>query len=628
MSQVNANAKNKSRSSQAKVKSAPSILYWRFVVVVAGIVLVFVGLGIRAAYIQIVSPDLLIKRGDNRTLRTRVNPLHRGLIVDRNGQQLAVSVPVRAIWADPKAIAQAIRKSEENALQDPSFDLQAKQYEDNKRWQALAEVLGQNLDELKEKVSNPEKRFVYVQRQVSHAMAEYVEELKIAGIYLRDESRRYYPSGEVSAHVVGFTNVDDAGIEGVEKLYNKWLAGAHGSRKIRRDGKGRMVELIEFEEGKKPKNIQLTIDQRIQALAYKELKQAVQYYKATSGSAVVVAVNTGEILALVNSPSFNPNNRAGVSTHRIRNRAVTDAYEPGSSVKPLAVLSALEFGSAQADSMIDTSPGWMHLGGNIVRDPRNYGEIDLTDIIRKSSNMGISKLALSVPKEFLLDMYYNVGLMSDSGANLLGETDGIFNERARWSDFELSTLSFGYGISVTALQLARMYSILGDGGIRRPLSIIKTDTPVESERVISAQSTQQILHMMESVTEKNGSAEQAQIPGYRVAGKTGTSRKAVANGYGEEYVNIFAGVAPVSDPQLAVVILINEPKGELYYAGQTAAPVFAKIMAASLQMLNVPPDNKTVSSLAGTVVEANRDADREVIKEADKKGDKETENAG
>lgn len=609
MSRVSTNKKNKNRTNQAKDNNNPSIPHWRFVVVVAGIILVFVGLSIRAAYIQVVSPDLLIKRGDNRTLRTRDNPLHRGLIVDRNGQQLAVSVPVRAIWADPKAIAQSIKEVEENAKQDPSFDLKAKQYEVSKRWQALAEVLGQNLDELKEKVSNTEKRFVYVQRQVSHAMAEYVAELKLTGIYLRDESRRYYPSGEVSAHVVGFTNVDDVGIEGVEKLYNKWLAGAQGSRKIRRDGKGRMVELIEFEEGKKPQNIQLTIDQRIQALAYKELKQAVQYYKATSGSAVVVAVNTGEILALVNSPSFNPNNRAGVSAHRIRNRAVTDAYEPGSSVKPLAVLSALEFGSAQADSLIDTSPGWMHLGGNIVRDPRNYGKIDLTDIIRKSSNMGISKLALSVPKEFFLDMYYNVGLMSDSGANLLGETDGIFNESARWSDFELSTLSFGYGISVTALQLARMYSILGDGGIRRPLSIIKTDTPVESERVISAQSTQQILHMMESVTEHNGSAEQAQVPGYRVAGKTGTSRKAVVNGYGEEYVNIFAGVAPVSDPQLAVVILINEPKGELYYAGQTAAPVFAKIMAASLQMLNVPPDDKTVSSLAGSAVETNKEAE-------------------
>jgi cell division protein FtsI (penicillin-binding protein 3) len=608
MSRESTNSKNKSRTSQAKVNGAPSLLHWRFVVVVTAILLVFVGLGIRAAYIQVVSPDLLIQRGDNRTLRTRVNPLHRGLIVDRNGQQLAVSVPVRAIWADPKIIAQSIQEAEARAKEDPSFDLNTEQQENDKRWQALAEVLGQNLDQLKERVSNPEKRFVYVQRQVSPAMAEYVEELKLAGIYLRDESRRYYPSGEVSAHVVGFTNVDDTGIEGVEKLYNKWLAGTQSSRKIRRDGKGRMVELIESEKGKEPQNIQLTIDQRIQALAYKELKQAVQYYKATSGSAVVVAVNSGEILALVNSPSYNPNNRSGVSAHRIRNRAVTDAYEPGSSVKPLAVLSALEFGTAQVDSLIDTSPGWMHLGGNIVRDPRNYGEIDLTDIIRKSSNMGISKLALSVPKEFLLDMFYNVGLMSGSGANLLGEINGIFNNRNRWSDFELSTLSFGYGISVTALQLARMYSILGDGGIKRPLSIVKPDEPVESERVISEHVTQQVLHMMESVLHEGGSAQKASVPGYRVAGKTGTSRKANANGYGDEYVNIFAGVAPVSDPQLAVVILINEPKGELYYAGLTAAPVFAKIMAASLQMLNVPPDDKTVSSIAVSSVEVNKEA--------------------
>ena len=598
MSRVPAHSKNATKAKQAKVKGAPSILHWRLILVVSGITLVFIGLGIRAAYIQIISPDLLIQRGDNRTLRIRANPLHRGLIVDRNGQQLAVSVPVRAIWADPKAIADAMLDAQQKASEDPSFDLNAKLRENKKRWKALAEILGQDLDTLKNKVSDPKKRFVYVQRQVSPAMAEYVQRLKLAGVYLRDESRRYYPSGEVSAHVVGFTNVDDTGIEGVEKLYNKWLAGAQGSRKIRRDGKGRMVELIEFEEGKKPQDIQLTIDQRIQALAYKELKQAVQYYKATSGSAVVVAVNTGEILALVNSPSFNPNNRAGVSTHRIRNRAVTDAYEPGSSIKPLAVLSALEFGSADVDSLVDTSPGWMHLGGNIVRDARNYGEIDLTEIIRKSSNMGTSKLALSVPKDFLLDMYYNVGLMSDSGANLLGESNGIFNERNRWSDFELSTLSFGYGISVTALQLARMYSIIGDGGIKRPLSIIKPEQPAESERVISEQTTQQVLHMLESVIQEGGSAQKANVPGYRVAGKTGTSRKASANGYGEEYVNIFAGVAPVSDPKLAVVILINEPKGELYYAGHTAAPVFAKVMAASLQMMNVPPDDKTVSSLA------------------------------
>jgi cell division protein FtsI (penicillin-binding protein 3) len=608
MSRGSDNSKNKNNAMQVKVNSAPSLLHWRFLVVVTAILLVFVGLGIRAAYIQVVSPDLLIKRGDNRTLRTRDNPLHRGLIIDRNGQQLAVSVPVRAIWADPKAIAQSIQDAQRKAQEDPSFDLKAKQRENKKRWQALAEVLGQNLDKLKAKVSNPEKRFVYVQRQVSAAMAEYVGQLKLTGIYLRDESRRYYPSGEVSAHVVGFTNVDDTGIEGVEKLYNKWLAGTQGSRKIRRDAKGRMVELIEFEEGNKPQDIQLTIDQRIQALTYKELKQAVQYYKATSGSAIVVAVNSGEILALVNSPSFNPNNRSGVSAHRIRNRAVTDAYEPGSSIKPLAVLSALEFGSAKADSIIDTSPGWMHLGGNIVKDTFNRGEINLTEIIRKSSNMGTSKLALSVPKEFLLDMYYNVGLMSDSGANMLGESSGIFNDRSRWSDFELATLSFGYGISVTALQLAKMYSILGDGGIKRPLSIVKQTEPVQSERVISAQATKSVLQMMESVVNQNGTAIKAAVPGYRVAGKTGTSRKANKNGYGEEYVNIFAGVAPVSDPQLAVVILINEPKGELYYAGQTAAPVFAKVMAASLQMLNVPPDDKTVSSLAVSSVDTLTEA--------------------
>jgi cell division protein FtsI (penicillin-binding protein 3) len=570
---------NSSRSAQAKALSAPTLLHWRFVLVLMVILSVFIGLGVRAAYIQVVSPDQLIQQGDNRTLRTRNDPVHRGIITDRNGQQLAVSVPVRAIWADPKKIAQGSG------------------FSDKRRWQALAEVLGQDINDLIAKVDDPAKRFVYLQRQVSPAMADYVDQLNLDGIYLRNESRRYYPTGEVSAHVIGFTNVDDEGIEGIEKLYNDWLTGTPGTRQIRRDGKGRQVEILATEEGKQAHNIQLTIDQRIQALAYKELKWAVNFYKATSASAVVTDVRTGEILALVNSPSYNPNNRQGVSPHRIRNRAVTDAYEPGSSVKPLAMISALEFGSVNLNAMIDTSPGWMHLGGKIVRDGHNLGKISLTDIIRHSSNMGTSKLALSVPKEYLLDMYYNVGLMSGSGANLLGETNGIFNERPRWSDFDIATLSFGYGISVTALQLARMYSIIGDGGMKRPLSIVKSDQPVEAERVISEQVSRQVLHMLESVLQEGGTARKATVPGYRVAGKTGTTRKAIANGYGEEYVNIFAGVAPVSDPQLAVVILINEPKGDVYYAGDTAAPVFAKVMAGSLQMLNVAPDDKTVSSL-------------------------------
>lgn len=570
----------RSSGAQAKTVNMPTLLHWRFLLVLSVIVLVFVGLGARAAYIQVVSPDQLIQQGDNRTLRTRNDPVHRGLITDRNGQQLAVSIPVRAIWADPKKIAEGSG------------------FSDKRRWQALAEVLGQTPSELIAKVDDPQKRFVYLQRQVSPAMAEYVEQLDLDGIYLRNESRRYYPAGEVSAHVIGFTNVDDVGIEGVEKLYDDWLTGTPGSRQIRRDGKGRQVEILTSEEGKEAHDIQLTIDQRIQALAYKELKWAVGYYKATSASAVVTDIKTGEILALVNSPSYNPNNRQGVSPHRIRNRAVTDAYEPGSSIKPLAVLSALEFGSATPHTKIDTSPGWMYLGGKRVRDSRNYGELDLTDIIRHSSNMGTSKLALSVPKEYLIDMFYNVGLMSGTGANILGETSGIFSERPRWSDFEIATLSFGYGISVTALQMARMYTILGDGGIKRPLSIVKSDQVPETERIISEKSAREILHMMESVVHEGGSARKAAVPGYRVAGKTGTSRKAVANGYGEEYVNIFAGVAPVSDPQLAVVILINEPKGDLYYAGDTAAPVFSKVMAGSLQMLNVAPDDKAVSSLA------------------------------
>ena len=302
-------------SKQAKQNVAPTLVQWRLWVVIGVIMLVFVILTARAAYIQVIEPDMLIKQGDSRTVRYRNTMVHRGLITDRNGEQLAVSVPVRAIWADPKTI------DDKEALND------------TRRWQALAEVLGVDLASLQDKVSNPERRFVYIQRQVSPAMAEYVDKLDIPGVYLRNESRRFYPSGEISAHVVGFTNVDDSGIEGIEKIYNEWLTGTPDKRKIRRDGKGRQVEILEQEKGEAPHNLQLTIDQRIQAIAYKELKTAVRYYKATSGSAVVADVNSGEILALVNSPSFNPNNRKGVSAHRMRNRAITDAFEPGSSVK-------------------------------------------------------------------------------------------------------------------------------------------------------------------------------------------------------------------------------------------------------------------------------------------------------
>ena len=565
------------KGGQAKRKVSPSLMQWRFWLVLVGVLCVFAALASRAAFIQVIKPDDLIEQGDNRTIRVRQNANYRGLISDRHGQQLAVSVPAEAIYADPKII------NDKNGLADM------------RRWEALAEVLNIEVTALIDKVDDPKNRFVYLKRQVTPAMATFVKKLELPGVFLGNESKRYYPTGEVSSHLIGFTDVDDKGIEGIERLYNKWLTGTPDKRKIIRDAINREVEILEQSAGKKAKDITLTIDQRIQALAYREIKEATIAFQAASASVVVVDVHTGEILALANTPSFNPNNRATVSSHRVRNRAITDAFEPGSVLKPLAIIAALENGYYYKDSIIDTSPGKRRLGGSMIEDPRNYGKLSITEIIQHSSNVGTSELALSMPKEVLIDFYYNMGLMSDSGTNMVGESSGIFHERSRWSEHEIATLSFGYNIAVTATQLARMYATIGNGGIKRPLSVVRNmNSDVEPERVISEEVANDILLMMETVTEKGGTAYKARVPGYRVAGKTGTSKKAFAGSYGEEYVNIFAGIAPVSDPQIAVVVLINEPGGDYYLAGDTAAPVFAAIVADTMQMLNIPPDAMNV----------------------------------
>lgn len=582
----------KRKANRANVK--PSLMQWRFWVVLLGVIAVFTALASRAAFIQVIKPDDLIEHGDNRTIRVRHNPSYRGLISDRHGQQLAVSVPAQAIFADPKVIY------------DNSGFING-EFADKRRWNALAEVLNMDSESLLKRVENPKRRFVYLQRQVTPAMANFVKNLKLPGVYLRDEAKRYYPTGEVSAHVIGFTDVDDKGIEGVERLYNKWLTGTPDRRKIIRDGKNREVEILEQQEGRKAQDIQLTIDQRIQALAYREIKQATVLFQAASASVVVVDVHTGEVLALANTPSFNPNNRATVSSHRVRNRAVTDAFEPGSVLKPLAVIAALENGYYQKDSIIDTHPGWRRLGGSRIADARNYGKINITEIIQHSSNMGTAEMALSMPKEVLIDFYYNMGLMSDSGTSMIGESSGIFHERQRWSEHEISSLSFGYNIAVTTTQLARMYATIGNGGIIHPLTIVKNmEQPLEPNRVISEQVAQDVLLMMETVTEKGGTAHKARVPGYRVAGKTGTSKKAFAGGYGEEYVNIFAGIAPVSNPQIAVVVLINEPGGDFYHAGDTAATVFSKVVGNTMQMLNIPPDAMNVDIVLERQLHAGR----------------------
>ena len=569
------------RGRQAKRKVSPTLLQWRFWVVLVGVLAVFAALAFRAAFIQVIQSDALIEKGDNRTIRIRENATFRGIITDRNGQQLAVSVPAEAISADPKIIA------DKNSLKD------------ERKWQALADVLGTDLASLTQRVSKP-GRFVYLQRQVSPAMATFVKNLDLPGVFLLDESKRYYPMGEVSSHIVGITDADDKGREGIESLYNKWLTGIPGERKIIRDAKNRQVEILEQSAGSPGKNITLTIDQRIQAVAFRQLKEASVMFQAASASVVIVDVHTGEVLAMANTPSYNPNNRATIEGYRVRNRAITDAFEPGSVLKPLAVIAALENGYYQKDSVIDTSPGWRRLGGSRIQDAKNYGKLSVGEIIQHSSNMGTSELALSMPKEVLIDFYYNMGLMDESGTNMIGESSGIFHERPRWSDHEISSLSFGYNIAVTSIQLARMYATIANGGLKRPLTVVKNMNPaVEPQRVISQEVAHEVLLMLESVTQIEGTASKASVPGYRVAGKTGTSIKAVAGSYGEEYVNIFAGIAPVSNPQIAVVVLINEPGGDYYHAGDTAATVFSSIVSDTMQILNIPPDALN----AGSVVE-------------------------
>ncbi|MBT1446511.1 peptidoglycan glycosyltransferase FtsI [Shewanella sp. JM162201] len=563
-------------SKQAKRNLKAQPIPWRLYVVVAFVCLLFTSLVGRAAYIQLIEPDKLKRESDMRTLRTSSNAVQRGLITDRNGEMLAVSVPVQAVYADPKEV------SEKGG------------FNDMRRWEALADVLHEKPSELISRVKDsPSKRFTYLKRQVTPAVAEYIRQLKLPGVHLKPESRRYYPAGEITAQLVGVTNIDDFGIEGIESTYNNWLTGTPSKQKVRKSRDGHVVEKLDIvQEGESPNDVVLSIDHRIQQLAYRELKRATEMHQATSGSVVVIDVTSGEVLAMANTPSFNPNSRDDWQSFKMRNRAVTDTFEPGSTVKPFVVAAALEAGTVKPDAIIPTSPGWMRIGGRQVRDHSNYGDMSLAKILVKSSNMGVAKLSLGMPVEQLLGMYYSVGLGNYSGIGLPGESAGVIQEKHRWSDFERSTLAFGYGLTSTTLQLARMYATLGNGGMLYPSSILKLKQKPEGQRVISERVANDVLNMLAGVTEVGGTARKAHIEGYPVAGKTGTSRKAVAGGYGDDYMASFAGVAPINNPKLAIAVVINEPKGDKYYGGDVSAPVFSKVMAGALQMLNVEPISK------------------------------------
>ncbi len=543
-----------------------------------------VGLLCRVVYLQVLDKEFLQSHGDARALRVVEIPAHRGMITDRNGEPLAISTPVNSIWAVPRKVMAA----------KPRLDKLAKYLQMDEK--ELTSLLNDRIG----------RQFVYLKRHVVPALAEQVMLLDIPSISLQKEYHRYYPAGEVTSHVIGFTNIDDSGQEGVELAYDAWLKGSPGSKRVLKDRIGRIVEDIESIATPDPGNqLVLAIDRRIQYLAYRELKSAVNYHKARAGTLIMLDVKTGEIIAMVGQPSYNPNNRTGLKSGYYRNRALTDVFEPGSTLKPFTIAMALESGLYDLKSTVDTRPGFFKVGNHTILDHRDYGVIDLATIIKKSSNIGASKLALSLDPHDLWSTLAKLGFGQTTGSGFPGEASGYLNPYNNWSEVEQATMSFGYGISTTALQLAQAYMSIATNGMILPVSFLKVSKPVNASRVFSADVARQVRHMLETVIQKEGTGHKAFIEGYRVAGKTGTVHKAVVGGYSEDrYLSLFAGMAPASNPSLIAVVMIDEPKGDQHYGGLVAAPVFSNVMAGALRLLDIPPDD--FPALNGQVIAAGR----------------------
>ena len=589
--------KGTSHSSSAVKPNKPKVVYEksflqaRYISVLSLILLGLIALVSQAAYVQIVNADSLIDEADKRSLRKQEIQFVRGSILDRNGQLLSVSVPMYSVVADPKFIF------DENALKD------------KERWQKLAEALGISYSNLVKRIEkDPKSRFVYLSRQISPTLAQYVKELKIAGIVLKSEARRFYPRVEETAHLIGYTNIDGTGIEGIEKSFDSMLVGKSGSMTYRKDRFGNIVENISDVKKYDAQDVTLSIDEKLQSMVYREIKKAVTENKAESGTAVLVDVRTGEVLAMANAPSYNPNNRVGVKSELMRNRAITDTFEPGSTVKPFVVLTALQRGVVRRDEIINTGP--LILNGHEVKDVAPRDQLSLDGILENSSNRGVSRLALRMPPSALMETYQNAGLGKPTDLGLIGEQSGLLNaNRARWSDIERANVAYGYGLNATPLQIARAYVTLGSFGIYRPLSITKVDPPVVGQRVFSEKITREVVNMMEKVAIKNG---RAMVEGYRVGIKTGTAKKLENGRYVDKYVAYTAGIAPITDPRYALVVLINDPKAGQYYGGAISAPVFSSIMSYALRSNNVPPDGVETDKTTKRTVRLNNKKSSEI----------------
>ncbi|WP_343225250.1 peptidoglycan D,D-transpeptidase FtsI family protein [Agrilutibacter solisilvae] len=526
---------------------------------------------VRALDVQVIHNDFYLQQGQARSLRELPIPTSRGMITDRNGEPLAVSTPVESVWGNPKEL-----------LKNPA------------RIPQLATALGVPPDVLERKLSQRStKEFLYLKRRVSPEQARRILALDIPGVFSQREFRRFYPQGEVMAHVLGFTNVDDRGQEGLELSFDHVLAGKPGAKRVIRDGQGRIVESVDLIRAAQPgQDLTLTIDRRIQFLAHRELRNMLLKSGASSGSAVVMDVATGEVLAMVNLPSFNPNAVDMGNAEAHRNRAVTDVFEPGSTMKPITVAAALNAHLVTPDTRIDVSPGYMKLGRYTIRDHNNYGVQTVTGLITKSSNIGAAKLVARMDDQYYYDFVKNFGYGSKPGSGFPGESSGVLAPPARWSGTTKGTMSYGYGLSATPLQIARVYAALGNGGRLITPTFVK-GTPPQSRQALDPAVAQDVMRMMQTVTEPGGTATQAAILGYHVAGKTGTARKFSENGgYTRRYLSFFAGVVPVKNPRFSMVVVVNDPdpsKG--YFGGLVSAPVFKSVMDGALRLMDVPPDD-------------------------------------
>lgn len=541
----------------------------RFVLV--ALVLIATGLVARAVDLQVLDEGFLEGQGDARYTRVAKLTANRGSIYDRNGEPLAASTPVDTVWACPPEVMKA-------ADQIPRL---AEALNRDKKW--LTQVITSNLD----------REFVYLVRHMRPSDAEQVAELKIPGVYLLREYQRFYPAGEVTGHLLGFTKkYDDIGQEGLELAYDRWLGAQAGAKRVIQDRLGRTVEDVESISAPHPGGDLVTsIDLRIQYLAYRELKAAVQEHRAKAGTLIVLDIETGEVLAMVNQPAYNPNDRDQVAASRYRNRAATDIFEPGSSIKPFIAAAGIASGRYHGNTIIDTSPGFVQVGIKRIPDKHNLGPISLTTVLAKSSNVGMTKMAMTLSPKSMRDTLSAFGFGEVTGSGFPGESAGLLNDSSHWRKIGQATISYGYGLSVTPLQLARAYATLGAYGLKRPVTLRKVDQPVPGERVLDERVAKELLEMMESVVSMDGSGNRAALLGYRVAGKTGTAWTADGGSYNTDRIKAsFGGVVPASRPRLAAIVIIDEPGGTKYYGGDVAAPVFASVMAGALRLLGVPPD--------------------------------------